>query len=180
MFNCTALYGWHCFSCDLKPCGPWSDSILYVVWKLVLSLRTGCVHSCVFSLCRLLIVVRGRDELFSYLCHLIRRYIPSTSGFLASYSLFSSHFLFQWAFSETWHTHEWQLECEHENSLRYHTRGYWRLVLLRLSHERELCLCGQNCSLQTKPHIYTHDMSLVSKVHSLQPITESTPSHFLC
>lgn len=63
--------------------------------------------------------------------------------------------------------------------LQCHTRGYWWRVLWHLSRERELCLRGGYCSLQAEaPCLWTHNMRVVSKVHSLHPITACTPSHF--
>lgn len=161
------------------------DIVFPVTWSPVasglLSPRTGCMSSCVsvFGLCRLLIVVRRSDNFFfSYPCHLIHHCLPSTSVFwhlthcFHPISSFSGHYL----------RHDTRVSDSSTVSkktvpatkLQVHTRGYLRPVLWHL------CLCEQNCSLQTNPHVYTHNMRVANKVHSLHPITESTPSHFLC
>lgn len=65
--------------------------------------------------------------------------------------------------------------------LQCHTHGYSRQVLWQLSRERALCFCIAILQLASKtPYLYTeHKGRLVSKVHSLHPISESTPNHFL-
>lgn len=100
---------------------------------------------------------------------------------LASHSLFLSPFsgYSLWHDSSMTDSLSVSKRTAQAGKLLCHTRGYSRRVLWHLSRERELCLCEQCCSLRAKLHIYTHNMRVVSKVHSLHPIPESTPSHFL-
>ncbi len=181
MFSCTALHSWQCFPCDLKPFGLRSDSVLYVVWKLML--RSGNSLKCVhlrsgFLFCAVYWLLL--EEVMSSSLTSATWFLPGTFTLVFWLSVFIPISFFRWAFSVTWHEPEWQLECEQKNSLSREIAVPHPWVLWHLSRGRELCLCEQYCSLQTKPHICTHNMRVVRKVHSLHPIIGSTPSHFLC
>lgn len=139
------------------------------------------VHLCVvFSLCWLLIVFRGDDGFFHLSLPLYLSPPPiQLKVFLHLTHCFHLHLStegVQWAFSE------WQLACEHQKTpcKEIVVLNPWVLVVLcHVSPERELFLCGQYCRLQSKPYIYTHNITVVNKIHSLHPIPQSTPSHFV-
>lgn len=171
----SLMFSWQCFSCDLKPFWPRERFL-----TPTLNLRT-----CVLSLCSLLSEeVTNSSSLPSLIWPTSASHPPQCFGvslpFFFSPPPFplSVGFLcdMKQAVSDSLSVSEWTAWAR---KLQCHTRGYWRRVLWHLSRERELCLRGGYCSLQAEaPCLWTHNMRVVSKVHSLHPITACTPSHF--
>lgn len=169
MFSWTALHSWQCFSGDLKPFGLRNNSvfILYVVWKLMLRSENGlkCVPSS-----RVVLVCTGywllSEEVMNIsptsaiwllaASHLPQCFCISLAVFIPI-SSFSGHS--QWHDTSMSDSLSVSRRTARARKLQRHTRGYLRWVLWHLSRERELCLCEQYCSLQAKPHIYTHTPS---------------------
>lgn len=152
----------------------------------MLTSETGpqCVHLyvCAFSICRLLIVVRSYVcfyALTSAICFVTASKPYQCFGILLTVFIpvpLSVGILCDTHASDSSSVSE---RTDRARKLRCHTHGFSQRVLWHLSRERELCLCERYCNSRAKPDVYTYNMRLVSKVHSLHPITESTPSHFL-
>lgn len=96
---------------------------------------------------------------------------------------FRRHFLFQLAFSVTWSkpwvtAWVWASEQPEQGNCSATPVGTGG-ECCDTSPARGNFVCERDIAVRKqKPRVYTHNMRVVSKVHSLHPITVSTPSHF--